>query len=348
MTRLDGIRRTVDRNRSIVIAYVATLGLLVAVSLIRPGFGLGSEQGIRSLALEASVIGLIALGQTLVILSGGIDLSMPWTLATTAIVMTEIADGDGVMMLVAIPIALALAAAIGATNGVLVAVIGISPVVATLGMNAVLMGAVAGFLQGIHGDAPEALIELVRARTLGLPNVVWMFLLLVVALSLLLSRTTFGRQLYAVGANREVARYSGIGFRSMAIRTYALAAVLNGIAGILIAGKTSYAFLGMGDPYLFISVTAVALGGASLLGGNGHVIGTVAGALLLTVLSASIPVLRLPRSFDLVTFGLVILIAVVPASGKLSLRWRRRPRRGEGPPTTTKERDDDPRVPTAA
>jgi ribose transport system permease protein len=314
---LAGPRATIVQNQPIVLSYLAALLLLVLMSAIIPGFGLRSGQGIRSLAVEASIIVLVSLGQTLVILTGGIDLSLPWTMAATAIIMTQIAAGNNRAMLWAIPLAIGFAALVGFGNGALVGFLRISPVVATLGMNAVLTGGISGTIQDLYGTVPSSLTESIRSPTLGLPNLVWICLGAVFVLSVVMSSTSYGRRLYAFGSSRTVALYSGIRGTQSTLLIYAVAAMLNGAAGILVAAKAGSASLGMGDPYLFISAAAVALGGASLLGGSGHVIGTVAGALLLTIVSSVIPVMNLPGGFNLVMFGVVIVVAMTLSGTEL-------------------------------
>lgn len=311
-----------QHNRNIILSYAAMLILLIAVSIYRPGFGLGNINALRSLVLEASVIGLVSLGQTFVILSGGIDLSLPWVLSGAAVMMTIFTQGSNEAALWAIPLVLGMCLIIGLINGAVIAYLEVSPVIMTLAMNGILLGAVAGIaggnagVMGRFGDAPPFIVQLAQGRFLDIPNLTWILLLLAVVGTLVLSFSTFGRRLYAVGTSRQVSLYSGIDLTRMTLLVYMLSAFLAGVGGILIAGKLGRAMLGIGDPFLFTSVAAVVIGGASVLGGSGHFLGTLGGAMLLSVLTATIPVLNIPRPFQLIVFGLVILFAVYLASSR--------------------------------
>lgn len=308
------------QNRNIILGYVAMLVLLIAVSIYRPGFGLGNPIALRSLLLEAAVIAIVSLGQTFVIMSGGVDLSLPWTLGGSAVMMTVLTRGQEGPTFWAIPVILGACAVIGLVNGLVISRLEVSPVIATLAMSGILLGAVSGFGIGstgvIYGTPPPSIVQLASGRFLEIPNLVWIGIWLAVAATLLLSYNIFGRRLFAIGTSQTVSLYSGVNIPRMTVLIYIISAVMGGAAGILVAGKLGQAYLGMGDQYLFISVAAVVIGGTSILGGSGHFLGTIGGALLLSVLTAAIPVLNLPRPFQLIVFGLVILFAVFFATNE--------------------------------
>jgi len=129
-----------------------------------------------------------------------------------------------------------------------------------------------------------------------------------------LTWTALGRHLYALGTNRTVALFSGVATLRVTVVTYVVSGVAAALAGIVLTGYTGQAYLGMGDPYLFSSVAAVAIGGASILGGSGHYLGTVAGALILTVLAGLLPILNLNPAALQIIYGLVILVTVAAAT----------------------------------
>lgn len=308
------------QNRNIVLSYVAMLILLTLVSLYRPGFGLGNPIALRSLVLEAAVITMVSLGQTLVILSGGVDLSLPWTLGGSAVMMTVLTRGQDAPALWAIPIILGACVIVGLVNGLIISRLEVSPVIVTLAMSGILLGAVSGFGIGstgvIYGTPPPTIVRFASGRFLEIPNLVWVSIGLAIVATLLLSYSVFGRRLYAIGTSPNVSLYSGVNIPRMTVLVYIISAVMSGAAGILLAGKLGQAYLGMGDQYLFISVAAVVIGGTSILGGSGHFLGTIGGALLLAVLTAAIPALNWPRPFQLIVFGLVILFAVFFATNQ--------------------------------
>jgi len=302
------------RNPTIVLAYVLAAAMVIIVSILRPGFG--SITHLRSLAIEGAVIGLVALGQTVVIIGGGIDLSIPWMLNSAAILMTVFTRGQDSEMVWAIPLVLLIAAAVGLINGSAVAFLEITPIIMTLAMNAILLGIMAGVASGglsigyQHGAPPPIILGLARNRIVGLPAVVWVWGAFIVLASVILSFSGFGRRLYAIGNNPTAALYSGINVRRVRMLTYVLSAVMSAVAGIILAGKFGRAYLGMGEPFLFGSVAAVVVGGASILGGGGHYLGTVAGALILTVLTSLLPIFKLPGAAQNIVYGLVVLVTV--------------------------------------
>jgi len=302
------------RNPTIVLAYVLAAAMVIIVSILRPGFG--SITHLRSLAIEGAVIGLVALGQTVVIIGGGIDLSIPWMLNSAAILMTVFTRGQDSEMVWAIPLVLLIAAAVGLINGSAIAFLEITPIIMTLAMNAILLGIMAGVASGglsigyQHGAPPPIVLGLARNRILGLPAVVWVWGAFIVLASVILSFSGFGRRLYAIGNNPTAALYSGINVRRVRMLTYVLSAVMSAVAGIILAGKFGRAYLGMGEPFLFGSVAAVVVGGASILGGGGHYLGTVAGALILTVLTSLLPIFKLPAAAQNIVYGLVVLVMV--------------------------------------
>lgn len=305
--------RRLAGNRSILFAYAGAIVLFAATSAFSSGFA--SSNHIRILLIQASFIGIVALGQTFVILGGGIDLSIPWTLNGAAILVTLFADGKNGPLWWAIPLVLAMGAAVGLVNGVGIAFLGVSPIIMTLGMNVILSGALLLYTNGSPtASAPPAIDTLATGRVGPIPvdTLVWAGLALVA--TLVLTWTAFGRQLYALGTNRTVAQFSGIAISSVTVVTYIVCGMTSALAGIVLTGYVGQAYLGMGDPYLFSSVAAVAIGGASILGGSGHYLGTVAGALILTVLAGLLPILNLDPAALQIIYGVVILVTVAAAT----------------------------------
>lgn len=327
------LRTFAAHNRNIILSYVMMFVLLTAISILKPGFGLGDGNHLRALLLQASVYGLVALGQTLIIISGGADLSMPWTLTGTAVMMTVFTQGQDDRIIWAVPLVLAGAAVVGLINGIGVAYFEISPIVMTLAMNNILLGLVSGFglggvgTMGTYGAPPPFILTIATQYipNTQIPYLIVVMVALIALMTVLLSRSSFGRYIYSIGTNTTVTEYSGVNVRRVKVALWMLNSLLVGVAGILLAGKFGRAYLGMGDPYLFISVTVVVVGGASILGGSGHYLGTIGGAMLLAVLISLMPVLNLPRGVQLIIYGLVILFAVFLTTTRFS--FRRRPQR---------------------
>lgn len=315
------------RHRTILLAYLAVLALLALTSLFSPGFL--SPTHLRSIAVLAAFIGIVALGQTFVIIGGGIDLSVPWVLNSAAVLVTLIAAGQNAPLIWAIPLLLAAGAGVGLLNGVGIAAFGVPPIIMTLAVNVILQGAILVYTGGSPPAVSPPLIQfLAVGRIWSVPVIVLIWLALALIASLILSKTAFGRHLYALGTSATVAEFSGLPTMRTALLTYTLSGFTAALAGMLLTGYSGQAYLGMGDPYLFTSIAAVAIGGASILGGSGHYLGTIAGALVLTILTGLLPALNLSSGALLIVYGAVILVTVSLASeafpeliDKVRTRW---------------------------
>jgi ribose transport system permease protein len=304
------------RNRLILLAYLAMVVLLFATSLFSPGFL--SESNLRSTVVLAAFVGIVALGQTFVIIGGGIDLSLPWVLNCAAILMTLLANGQDAPLLWIVPLMLVGGAAIGLVNGVGVALFGVPPIIMTLASNVILQGLILVYTGGSPTPSAPPLIQYLAVGRVGaFPVIAAIWAVLALIAWVLLSRAAFGRYLYALGTSRNVAEYSGIPTLRTAILTYVISGITAALGGMLLTGYSGQAYLGMGDPYLFTSIAAVAIGGASILGGSGHYIGTIAGALVLTILGGLLPALNLSSGALLIVYGAVILLTVSVGSETL-------------------------------
>ncbi|MBN9010105.1 MAG: ABC transporter permease [Rhizobiales bacterium] len=305
------------RHRAILLAYLGMIVLLALTSFFSPGFLAGSH--LRTLTVLAAFIGIVALGQTFVIIGGGIDLSLPWVLNCAAILMTLIAKGQDGPLLWVIPLLLVAGAFIGAINGIGIAVFGVPPIIMTLAVNVILQGGILVYTGGTPPATAPQLVQFLAVGRIGpIPVVAVIWLILAVAASFLLSKTAFGRQLYAVGTSAAVAEFSGVPIVRTSVLAYTLSGFTAALAGMLLTGYSAQAYLGMGDPYLFTSIAAVAIGGASILGGIGHYIGTIAGAFVLTILTGLLPALNLSNGALLIVYGVVILVTVSLASEAFS------------------------------
>ena len=228
------------------------------------------------------------------IIGGGIDLSVPWTLNCAAVLLTALARGQDGPLIWIIPLILAGGVLIGVINGVGIAIFRVPPIVMTLSMNIVLQGVLFIATSGFPPPpTPESVVWLATGRLGPVPVILVIWAILTIAILFVERRTSFGRYLYAVGTNRMVATFSGVPVARTTIATYAISGAAAALAGILLDGYARQSYLGMGDPFLFTSIAAVAIGGASILGGTGSYLGTIAGALILTVLAGLLPILQL-------------------------------------------------------
>ena len=253
-------------------------------------------------------------------------------LNAAAILMTLLCNGQDLPLLWVAPLILAGGATIGLINGRGVALFGVPPIIMTLAANVILQGLVLVYTGGSPTPGAPALIKFLSVGRLGpLPVIALIWAALTLAATILLSKAAFGRHLYALGTSATVAAFSGVPTARTTILTYVASGTTAALAGMLLTGYSGQAYLGMGDAYLFTSIAAVAIGGASILGGSGHYLGTVAGALVLTILSGLLPALNLSSGALLVVYGAIILVTVSIGSEALPGLFRRRPQRKNRP-----------------
>lgn len=270
---------------------------------------------ILTLSLFLVVLGL---GQGAVMLTGGLDLSVPHTIAFTGVVLAALSFGSDASALWAIPLVLLIGAGIGIANGIGIVAFGIPPLVMTLAMNGIIQGAGLLYTGGMPtGSAPPSLSWLYSARYLGFSPAAYFLILFAIAATLLLHRTVFGRRMMAIGNSLIVARLSGVRTGSTLIGVYALSGFCAALVGILMTGFSGISFLSMGMPYLLPSIAAVLVGGTLATGGRGHYLAILGGAILLTMVGTLVSGAELPIAVRDIVYGLVILGAV------LMLRERR-------------------------
>jgi ribose transport system permease protein len=297
-------------RRKILYGFVAAIALFVIGEIIKPGFA--SVDGIQEVLQVAAFVGIVAAGQTFVILIGGIDLSVPWVLNTAAIVLVAQANGSNGRLPVAIILALVLGLVCGLVNGLGIALLGVPAVVMTLGMNGIVQGLALGVTHGLTcngcvSPAPTTLGDAINGHVLGIDASLIIWLVVIIGVGIILSFTTFGRRIYAVGNSARVSNLAGVNVKLMTIALYAISGLFAALAGIALVGFGGSATLGMGDPYLFQSIAAVVIGGTYILGGRGHYTGTVAGAIVLTALVSVLLAKSAPDYARDIVYGVVIL-----------------------------------------
>ncbi len=259
-------------------------------------------------------LGVIAAGQTLIIISGseGIDLSAGAVVTLTAILVYVICNGRNEMVLPALGVAVLAGAAIGFLNGVGVVFLKIAPLVMTLGMSGVITGLILVTQHGNINGAVAPLMTQVIARPwfFGFPGAIIIWIVFGALMWLLLERTAFGKNLFAIGVNRVTARLSGINVTGMALAAYTLGGLLAGLGGFLVVGNTGVVFIKLGESFLFPSIAAVAVGGTLLSGGKGSYWGTMAGALVLTLITSLLTTWQMPESVRRMVLGATLLIMI--------------------------------------
>lgn len=321
-----------SRAVEIAVPYILVLIALALAVLMIPGFGSGSH--LRAISASAAYIGIIAIGQTVTILLGGIDLSVAYMLNLAAVVLTALQAaewGNGGVFLVIL-----LGAIIGALNGAGIAFLNISPLVMTLGMNSILQGATLLYTNGApKGYAPD-LATTLSTDSIGIPVVVLLWLGLAIVVTVLLKTTTFGRGLYSVGSNRVASMLCALPIKPITITAYAISGASAAVGAVLLVGYSGQAYLGMGDNYLLPSIAIVVIGGTSIFGGRGSYIQTIAGALLITLAESALVTVHIGNAGKEIMYGVIILLMMFinqltvlgnPGVGRPS-RWRSRHRTG--------------------
>ena len=248
------------------------LAFVVAVALFLVGTGqatdFASVAHVRTILITASFTGFVGVGQTLCMLTGGIDLSIPSNLAGATVITAFLANGSADKLVWIIPLVIGVGAVIGLINGLGVAYAGVPPIIMTLGMNGAVQGLLLIYTHGgLVSSPPQSLINFVDGDTLSIPNTVLVWIAVAAFATVLLSWSVFGRKIYAVGTNPVAAYLAGVNVKRVLLVPYIISGMSAALAGVLLLGFYGQAFTNMGGDFLFASAIAVAVGGASILGG---------------------------------------------------------------------------------
>lgn len=311
--------------------YIA-LVLLVVVAAIWAPATLDSP-GLRAIAPFGTFLAIAALGQMLVIMTGGIDLSVPGSLTLAAVVTVGVGNASDERLWAAIGTALALVALVGLVNGILIAWLGLNPLIVTLAVGQIVTGIAFRYYSGvgIQTPVPPGLSEWTSTRFLGVTRTFWVGVALTLVLIVIFRSTTAGRRFQVVGANPTASWIAGLRVNLNQMSAYVAAAVLYGAAGILLAALLRTPNSTIGAPYLLGPIAAVVIGGASLTGGLASPLATWSAAFFLAGLDQMMRVMGLPTALQFVVFGLVIIGGMLVSGDRIIrtvehvLRERRRP-----------------------
>jgi ribose transport system permease protein len=289
------------------IILLVLLGSLYSTSFLSP------EYLLQQLKV-ASFLGVIATGMMLVILIGQIDLSVPWVVTTGAMMACFASSFGPWGVVLGVPFGILCGVLLGFLNGVGVAYLRIPSMIITLATNAVAQGLMVVYSGGFapQDSASAPMRYLATAFIIpAVPNAVLVWLVVGAVAVFLLTRTTFGRSIYAIG-NRERAAYlSGVNTRRVVMLTFGISGGLAASGGVLLAGYASKAAQSMGDAYLLPAIAAVVLGGTSILGGRGSYLGTIAGVILITLLQSILSVMQMPEFGRQIIYGAVIIVMLL-------------------------------------
>lgn len=268
---------------------------------------------IADILRQTSINGILAVGMTYVVLTAGIDLSVGSTLALAGIISASLVTGPHPHSAAfGLAAGLAVGAAVGAINGLLVARLSIPPFVATLGMLSAARGLTYIYNDGMPvTDLPDGYLTIGTGAIAGIPVPIIVFALVVVLFWFVLRYTTYGRYVYAVGGNAKSAKTSGISTGKILFSVYVIGGLLAGLAGIILAARTTSALPQAGMSYELDAIAAVVIGGTSLSGGTGSLGGTVVGALLIGVINNGLNLLGVSSYYQQVVKGVIIVGAVL-------------------------------------
>jgi ribose/xylose/arabinose/galactoside ABC-type transport system permease subunit len=291
-------------------SYVTLLIIFVASSLISPNFL--SATNIFLVLRQTAVLGIVAIGQTFVILTGGTDLSVSSLVSLSVVLITNMYNYTDSMAIPLLLLVLAVGIVTGFANGFFISRLKIPPIVMTLGMQTLILGAGLMYSKGVPNNRLTENFRFIGLGKIGevpMPVIIWGLFILVAVL--LLYNTNFGRRIYAVGGNAEAARFSGINVKN----TIMLAYIISGICAVL-AGYVLAARIGVGDNWVGVSmsldsIAAVVIGGTAFTGGRGGVLTTIAGVLIMSFLYNLLLLMGINYYWQEVVKGLVILLGVI-------------------------------------
>lgn len=273
---------------------------------------------LQSIVVFAVAPLLLATGQTFVIISGGIDLSMGFIMGLAAVVAAHMTNifvpwlGLGFAALMGAICATLAAIVPGVINGLLISRLKVPPFIGTLGMYGVARGTAFILAGGTTVPVNDSVLATVgNGKFAGIPYMVWITAVFVLVMHYLLSQTRFGQHNYAIGANEQAARRAGIRIKAHVLRLYILSAACAGLAGVLYAARFTAGAAQAGEPLLLDSVAAVVIGGASLFGGSGTILGTVAGAFVIAVIQYGLVFINVEPFWQFIGVGVVIIVSVL-------------------------------------
>jgi ribose transport system permease protein len=287
---------------------------LLLIATVTKGSIFWGGTNVTNLLLQMSIIGVVTLAELIVVLTGGIDISVGSALGLAAVISAGLFGGPSVLL--ALVVALVIGGAIGAVNGWLVSYRGLEPFIVTLGMLALARGLVYAYGNGIPIDpkAASTFADIGQRTVLGVPVLAIIWIVMVLVIGFLLNRTVWGRRVYAIGSNKEAARSSGIPVRATLWSVYILAGLLVGLGGWMFLARFASGTSTAGNLMELEAIAAVVIGGARLAGGYGKVFGAVVGTVIFAVIANLLSLLNVSTFLQDAFRGALILVAVTLAT----------------------------------
>jgi ribose transport system permease protein len=309
----SGLTAAIKSRLQQLLAFGSLIVIYAFFSIASPFFF--SYGNFMAILFSTVVIGALAIGTTFVIISAGIDLSIGTGMALCAVMSGVFMVKMGLPLALGVPLAILFGGLIGLVNGINVALLRIPPFIATLammlvaeGLALVLSNSTPIYFNDVPGYSGISTGNLIPG--LNIPNAVLILLAIAIIAGVLLTKSVLGRYTYSIGSNEEATALSGIDVRKWKIAIYAFAGLFTGLAGVLISARLGSAQPATGMGYELQAIAAVVIGGTSLSGGKGSIIGTLIGALIISVLNNGLQIMSIPQEWQKVILGCVILVAV--------------------------------------
>ena len=294
------------------VIYIVFAVMLVGLSIFSESFL--SITNITNILRQTSLVGIVALGMTYIMIAGGIDLSVGSTIALAACVSASLSTTMGTVL----PLPVALLAGVlvgvlvGIINGYVVAYLGIVPFITTLGMQSIVRGAALVYTSGKPINAlTDSYVAIGKSSLFGIPTPAIIFMVLAIITWFFLSKTKYGRYLYAIGGNEEAATVAGLKVKFLKASTYVVGGALAAVAGIVLSARIAAGAPTSGEMYDFYAIEAVVIGGTSNQGGTGGIIQTIIGVLIIGVLNNGMDLLNISGYYQKIVTGLVVVLAVI-------------------------------------
>lgn len=304
-SRIGKLLRTPESGIFLVLVIICIL-----MALVRPNFA--DSYNLSILVRQFSFVAIVALGQTLVLLKGGIDLSVGSVAGLCGILTSWMLVNTGIPVYLCVPIGIVIGAACGFVNGLFITKFNLNPFIVTLATGEIFAGMILVITKGwAIRNLPESVLFLGQGMVGPFPVPFIIMVVFTIIFMYALRNTPFGRYIYAIGGNESAARLVGIKIDKVKIAVYSISGAMAALAGILMATRLAAGQPTIGEGWLMASITAAIIGGTSLSGGEGRVIGSVIGAALMGVLSNAIVLLNISAYWERVIIGAVVLIAIV-------------------------------------
>jgi len=311
------LRKYWERFNSVIIVYVFLIVVLTAVSIVFPVFR--SPRNLSNVLIQITPLAIIAIGQTIALIGGGVDLTVGVVASFTTVLAGNFMGQSPFGVFITIIFIFLIAIVIGTVNGVICNETKIPPLIVTLATGSIIRGIILSYRMSPGGSVPRAIVHFFNIEFSIFSIATVVLILLYVIFTLIMSRTKFGISVYAMGGNPEFARMAGISVKKVRIMTYIISAVLAAVAGLVISARTGTGIPNVGDPFLMDSLTAVIIGGATFAGGQGFIVGSFAGAVIVSIIHNVLNISNVSPFYQYIAKGAVLLIAMILNSRKKKL-----------------------------